>query len=207
MFFWALSNGGEKIFDFTIHLKKQFRIIANKFINSVEISAQEATYLLLQLPLKRSSRQVFFLNTSPPKDRIFLLKPQHVIDSLQDEDPNIKVDSIVDKYEARPQNLENVSFAEFASNYEEIKQPIYSRSKWKNASDGLLHEHFDAVDNADDTDDADDSAASAAAAVVVVVYGPTSEISSLTVLDVAVALAERGPCEQDGGEWVICKNV
>ena len=149
-------------------LKKQFRIIANKFINSVEISAQEATYLLLQLPLKRSSRQVFFLNTSPPKDRIFLLKPQHVIDSLQDEDPNIKVDSIVDKYEARPQNLENVSFAEFASNYEEIRQPIYSRSKWKNASDGLLHEHFDAVDNADDTDDAGDSAA---AAVVVVVYG------------------------------------
>ena len=46
-----------------------------------------------------------------------------------------------------------------------------------------------------------------AAAFVVVVYGPTSEISSLTVLDVAVALAERGPCEQDGGEWVICKNV
>ena len=144
-------------------LKKQFRIIANKFINSVEISAQEATYLLLQLPLKRSSRQVFFLNTSPPKDRIFLLKPQHVIDSLQDEDPDIKVDSIVDKYEARPQNLENVSFAEFASNYEEIKQPIYSRSKWKNASDGLLHEHFDAVDNADDTDDAVDSAAAVAA--------------------------------------------
>ena len=46
-----------------------------------------------------------------------------------------------------------------------------------------------------------------AGVVVVVVYGPTSEISSLTVLDVAVALAERGPCEQDGGEWVICKNV
>ena len=43
--------------------------------------------------------------------------------------------------------------------------------------------------------------------VVVVVYGPTSKISSLPVLDIAVALAECSPSEQDGGEWVFCKNV
>ena len=36
-------------------LKQQVRLIGNKFL---EISAQEAVYLLLQLPLKRSSRQI-----------------------------------------------------------------------------------------------------------------------------------------------------
>ena len=46
-----------------------------------------------------------------------------------------------------------------------------------------------------------------AAVVVFVVYGPTSKISSLPVLDVAVALAECGPSEQDAGECVFCKNV
>tara|TARA_B110001454_G_scaffold88544_1_gene84716 strand:+ start:139 stop:306 length:168 start_codon:yes stop_codon:yes gene_type:complete len=46
-----------------------------------------------------------------------------------------------------------------------------------------------------------------AAVVVFVVYGPTSKISSLPVLDIAVALAECSPSEQDGGEWVFCKNV
>ena len=32
------------------NLKQQVRIIGNKFLNNVEVSAQEAVYLLLQLP-------------------------------------------------------------------------------------------------------------------------------------------------------------
>lgn len=39
-------------------IRQQMRHIANKFINAVEISAQEAAYLLLQLPLRKSLRQV-----------------------------------------------------------------------------------------------------------------------------------------------------
>ena len=53
---------------------KQVRLIGNKFLNNGEVSAQEAVYLLLQLPLKRSSRQVIFINTSPPDERVYLLK-------------------------------------------------------------------------------------------------------------------------------------
>jgi len=47
-------------------LKQQVCLIGNKFLNNVEISAQEAVYLLLQLPLKRLSRQIVFVNTNPP---------------------------------------------------------------------------------------------------------------------------------------------
>jgi len=55
-------------------LKQQVCLIGNKFLNNVEISAQEAVYLLLQLPLKRLSRQIVFVNTNPENERVYLLK-------------------------------------------------------------------------------------------------------------------------------------
>lgn len=51
-------------------IKQQVRDIANKFLNNVEISGQEAVYILLQLPMRKSSRQVVFINTSPPENRV-----------------------------------------------------------------------------------------------------------------------------------------
>ncbi len=39
-------------------LKGRVRHIGNKFLNAVEVSAQEACYLALQLPLTRSSHDV-----------------------------------------------------------------------------------------------------------------------------------------------------
>lgn len=43
------------------------RHIRNKFRNAVEISAQEAVCLVLQMPLRRSSRDIQFISTSPPE--------------------------------------------------------------------------------------------------------------------------------------------
>lgn len=42
-------------------IKQQVRDIGNKFLNTVEISAQEAVYIILQLPMRKSSRQVVLL--------------------------------------------------------------------------------------------------------------------------------------------------
>ena len=36
-------------------IKQQVRDIGNKFLNNVEISAQEAVYIALQLPMRKSS--------------------------------------------------------------------------------------------------------------------------------------------------------
>jgi hypothetical protein len=63
-------------------IKQQVRDIGNKFLNSVEISAQEAVYLILQLPMRKSSRNVVFINTSPPSDRVELLKPLSEIEKM-----------------------------------------------------------------------------------------------------------------------------
>lgn len=44
-------------------IANKVRHIGNKFLNAVEISAQEAAYLVLQIPMRRSSREFQFINT------------------------------------------------------------------------------------------------------------------------------------------------
>jgi len=92
-----------------VNLKQQVRIISNKFVNNVEVSAQEAVYQLLQMPLKRSSRQVIFLNTSPPEERVYLLKSN--LDLLPD-DADIAASNVITRYVSRAAELQNVCFAD-----------------------------------------------------------------------------------------------
>ena len=56
------------------NIKQQVHDVGNKFLNSVEISAQEAVYVVLQLPMRKASHRVIFINTSPPAERVELLK-------------------------------------------------------------------------------------------------------------------------------------
>ena len=56
------------------NIKQQVHDVGNKFLNSVEISAQEAVYVVLQLPMRKASHSVIFINTSPPAERVELLK-------------------------------------------------------------------------------------------------------------------------------------
>ena len=98
-------------------LKQQLRHIANKFLNNVEISAQEACYLLLQLPLRQASRAVVFVNTNTEENRVRLLKPQHVLAELPDDSIDVVSHSKVEYYIKRPKYLEDVSYAEFCCDY------------------------------------------------------------------------------------------
>jgi hypothetical protein len=54
-------------------------------LNHVEISAQEAVFYILQLPLKQSSREVIFINTSPPDERVAMLKNHSILQNLPDD--------------------------------------------------------------------------------------------------------------------------
>ena len=90
-------------------------MIGNKFLNNVEVSAQEAVYLLLQLPLKRCSRQVIFLNTNEPGERVYMLKSN--IDQLPD-DAEVAESNIIARYAQRPHTLENVCLADYAAYYD-----------------------------------------------------------------------------------------
>ena len=98
-----------------MNLKQQFRRIANKFVNNVEISAQEAVYLLLQLPLKQSSRQVVFINTGLPEERIYLIRND--VTQVSD-DTEVASDNLISRYTQRSKQLETVTLADYAAWYD-----------------------------------------------------------------------------------------
>ena len=131
-------------------IPQQLRTIGNRFLNTVELSAQEAAYILLQLPMKKASRSVYFINTNLPEDRVFLVKSQTILDNMHDDDTNIAESSIINRYEKRPAALENVTLAEYVAWYTEKKHNVdHSRKQPKSTATSLLPEQFD-EDNVED---------------------------------------------------------
>ena len=99
------------------NIVNKVRHIGNKFLNAVEVSAQEAVYLVLQMPLRRSSREFQFINTSDPDERTFLLKSMDKIKELPYNSCDIESDNIIKRYQRRPKQLENVCLADFVAWY------------------------------------------------------------------------------------------
>ena len=103
-----------------LDLKKQVRHIGNVFSNSVEVSAQEAVYLSLQIPLTKSTRDVVFVNTSTSEERVFLLKPKSSLDDLPPESTDIESDNIIQRYSKRPRQLQKLCLADYVSKVDVI---------------------------------------------------------------------------------------
>ena len=112
-----LSNAVREARLGNLDVRNQARKIGNAFLNHVEISAQEAVYILLQLHLKESSRLVIFINTSPKENRVILLKSQADLEQLEDDDEDIECDSTIKRYMRRPSQMEDVCLADFVSLY------------------------------------------------------------------------------------------
>ena len=98
-----------------LDLKKQVRHIGNVFSNCVEVSAQEAVYLDLQIPLTKCTRDIVFINTSVPEERIFLLKPKAALDELPDESTDVESDNVIQRYSKRPRQLSKFCLADYVS--------------------------------------------------------------------------------------------
>ena len=84
------------------------------FLNHREVSAQEAVYRILSLPLKQLSRRV---NTDCKKDRVGIFKKDGALQTLDDDDEDVYQTSLIDRYASRPPVLEDMCLAEFAANY------------------------------------------------------------------------------------------
>ena len=69
--------------------RTQLRHLGSVFLNHREVSAQEAVYRILSLPLKQLSRNVVFVNTSPKEDRVSLLKPMSHIENMEEDSEDI----------------------------------------------------------------------------------------------------------------------
>jgi DNA replication protein DnaC len=99
-------------------IRQQVKIMGNNFSRSLEVSAQEAVYLALQMSLRRSTRGFQFINTSPPDDRPFMLKSLSEIKDLPDDSEDIQCSNIISRYTERPVHMYNMCLADFAAWYD-----------------------------------------------------------------------------------------
>lgn len=93
------------------------RHIGNQFLTNVDIGAQEAAYLVLQMPLRRPSRSVIFINTSLPDERVFMLKPKHVLEETKEDSIHVESGNIFTLYQQRPKAVNSLCLADFISKF------------------------------------------------------------------------------------------
>ena len=99
-------------------IRQQVRRIGNQFLSNVEIGAQEAVYLVLQMPLRRATREVIFLDTQKPEKRTTLIKSFSDLKDLPSNSTDTETDSCIKRYKRRPKHMESLCYAEFASWFE-----------------------------------------------------------------------------------------
>ena len=87
------------------------------FLTNHEVSAQEAVYIVLSIPLQRCTRSVVFINTDNKESRDALLLPFSQLQKLDDDNEDVYCKNIIDQYAARPKHCENMCLAQFAANY------------------------------------------------------------------------------------------
>ena len=110
-------------------IKQRVRDIGNKFLNSVEICAQEVVYIVLQLPMRKSSREVIFIPTAPSEERVQLLKPMNEIEELDDDSQEVHASGLWNRYMQRSPSLENISLADWAAYYDSCQKPFTKKSR------------------------------------------------------------------------------
>lgn len=103
--------------------------IGQVYMTNREISAQEAVYRVCSLKLKDSSRNVTFIPTGSNPLKMTL--PINIIRSRKEEDENIWMSTVFDKYYGRPQlpEFDSMCLADFCSNYQ-----LYPYSQKPNSS-------------------------------------------------------------------------
>ena len=86
----------------TEELRSQLKKVGSAFLTHREVSAQEAVYKLLSIPMKQS---VVYVDTNPKQDRIAVSKDNTALSQLSDDDTNVFQKSLIDRYQHRPKQL------------------------------------------------------------------------------------------------------
>lgn len=94
-------------------IKTQLRRLGSTFLNHHEVSAQEAMYRILSLPLKQLSRKVVFVNTDSKQQRVSILKNTKQIEAMDDNSEDIYQTSLIDRYAARPASFNTMCLAHY----------------------------------------------------------------------------------------------
>lgn len=143
-------------------VRQQVRRIGNQFLTSVEIGAQEAAFLVLQMPLRKSTRDVIYVDTNKPDNRTSLIKSVSNLKELPANSKNIEMDNVLKRYKRRPKILDSLCYADFASMYELCKK----QDKECNLDEISFEELPETEYNLDQDDDVEDIKESSSSEVV-----------------------------------------
>jgi len=126
-------------------LRTRLSRIANKFQNVHEVSAPEAVYTLLSMPVAHASRETIYINTFPLSKRINMLMDREMLEQIQDDSLDIWKKNLLNHYENRADSMEDVCLAEFAAWYTYVTNAGYAKAtkKLKSIPDKELDERDD----------------------------------------------------------------
>jgi len=116
------------------------RKVSNAFLNGVEVSAQEAAYGILAMPLTKSSRDCVFISTGPPEERIVFMKTIQELQNLDPDSTDIAAKGLLDHYSHRQVELESITLAQFASEYTYSKKRPDAKEEKKEEDNGDIEE-------------------------------------------------------------------
>ena len=78
--------------------------------------------------MRKASRQIIFINTSPPGERVELLKPMNDIKDMDDDCEENYTSGLIKRYCKRPAKLENLTLADWAAWYDCSGKPFAKTS-------------------------------------------------------------------------------
>ena len=76
--------------------RQQLNKLGSVFLTNHEVSAQEAVYRVLSMPLRRCSRSVVFINTDNKESRDALLLPFSQLQKLDDDNEDVYCKNMID---------------------------------------------------------------------------------------------------------------
>lgn len=98
-------------------IRDQMKKCGQAFVNARSLSAQEAAYRTIGLPLYKSDFQTIFIPSGPPDQRVTILKPKYLLNKLEDDDEDVCLSGILQKYSHRPKVLNHWCLAHFVAWY------------------------------------------------------------------------------------------
>ena len=98
-------------------IKAKLRCIGNVVLTKREVSTHEAVKRVLSLPMRTSNIDTIYINTGIKKDRTGILKSRSILQTMEPEHTNVYATNIIEKYANRPDDLEQMCYADFATNY------------------------------------------------------------------------------------------
>ena len=120
---WCINNNASTL--------DRLRRVGNAILNGQQLTAQQAVYICLSLPLHSSTREIIFINTSPLTERTLLLKRKYLLANLDSESKEVFCDTIITKYCKRHISLHKLCLADFATMFNTNKAATSKRKRQK----------------------------------------------------------------------------